>query len=104
MLATLSFRIIVEAELRTRCSLLDRVVIPGNGSTFRLQTSASKASSRALSPRDGAITGIREVVVKRDCERLIVVADLIVVGSLIVVVFFNITWHKGDFGPTVVAR
>jgi hypothetical protein len=25
-------------------------------------------------------------------------------GSLIVVVFFNITWNKGDFGPTVVAR
>jgi hypothetical protein len=30
-LAALSFRIIVEAELRTRCSLLDRVVIPGKG-------------------------------------------------------------------------
>lgn len=40
-LATLSFRIIVDAELRTRCSLLDRDVIPGYGSILRLQTSAN---------------------------------------------------------------
>ncbi len=91
MLATLSFRIIVVAELRTRCSLLDRVVMPGNGKTLRLHTSASKASRRARSPREGASTGVREFVVNSDCERLIGRLDVDVDVSFRLVVFFSMT-------------
>jgi hypothetical protein len=66
ILATLSLRIIVEAEVRTRCSLRDRAVIPGKGRILRLQTSESCASRRARSPRGGANIGILEVVVRSD--------------------------------------
>jgi hypothetical protein len=89
MLATLNFRIIVEAELRTRFSLLARLVIPGNGRMLRLQTSASKDSSRARSFRDGARIGILELVVKSDWDRLIGKLDMAMDGSLNVVVFFS---------------
>ena len=104
ILATLSFRFMAEAELRTKYSLLDRFVIPGNGRADLLQTSASKASRRARSPRPGERTGILEFVVKRDCERLIGDTAPAVDGSFNKVVFFSITWHKEDLGPTVVAR
>lgn len=70
MLATLSLRIIDDADVRTKCSLLDRVVMPGNGSTSRLHTSDKSASSLARSLRVGARTGILDVVVSRDCDRL----------------------------------
>lgn len=66
MLATLNLRIIDDAEALTMCSLLDRFVMPGNGRISRLQTSDKRASSRARSPRDGASTGIRVLVVSSD--------------------------------------
>ena len=66
MLTTLNFRIMDDADARTSCSLLDRVVIPGKGSTSLVQTSDRRASSRALSPREGASTGIRLFVVSSD--------------------------------------
>ena len=91
MLATLSFLFIAEAELRTKCSLLDRFVMPGKGSTVRLQTSARRASRRARSPRAGARTGILAFVVRSDCERLIGVPGPALDGSRTVVVFFSIT-------------
>jgi len=59
MLVTLNFLITVDADARTRLSLRARAVMPGNGSTSRLQTSANSASKRALSLRAGASTGIR---------------------------------------------
>lgn len=71
MLATLSLRMTDEADARTRCSLRDRAVIPGKGRTSLVHTSESSASSRARSAREGARTGIRLLVVRRDCERLI---------------------------------
>ena len=83
--------------------------MPGNGSTSLLQTSLSSASSLARSPRGGASTGSREVV-SSDCERLIdVVAavdgdDELLDESFSTHVFLRITWQRGDFGPTVVAR
>lgn len=105
MLATLNFRITVLAELRTRCSLRDLLFMLGNGSTSRLQMSDIKVSSRALSPRGGAITGMRGfAVVSNDCERLIDELEVPSEPSRITLVFLRITWHKGDFGPTVVAR
>lgn len=91
MLATLSFRIIVDAEVRTSCSLLDRFVMPGNGRICRLQTSESWASRRARSPRGGAKIGILELVVKRDCDRLSGESGAVLVDSLIVMVFFTMT-------------
>lgn len=90
-LATLSFRIIVDAELRTRCSLLDRDVIPGYGSVLRLQTSANSISRRARSARGGARIGIREFVVRSDCERLIDGGRFVDVVSLAALVFLRIT-------------
>ena len=66
MLATLSFLIIDVADALTRCSLLDRAVIPGNGRMSRVHTSDRRASSRALSPRDGAMTGTRLFMVDKD--------------------------------------
>lgn len=105
MLATLSFLITVDAEARTRCSLRARVVMPGKGRTSRLQTSASSASRRARWLRAGDSTEIRACVARRDCERLMVkAAEALQVGSRTMLVFFSTTWHRGDFGPTVVAR
>ena len=75
MLVTLSLRIIDCADVRIICSLRARVVIPGKGRTSRVHTSESKASSLALSPRDGASTGIRPLVARRDCVRLMVGFD-----------------------------
>lgn len=69
-LATLSFLITVDAELRTKFSPRDFTVILGNGRTSLLHTSDRSASSRALSPLAGARTGIRVVVVNKECERL----------------------------------
>jgi len=66
MLATLSFLIIEVADRLTEWSLLYRAVIPGNGRMSRVHTSDRRASSRALSPRDGARTGIRLFVVDKD--------------------------------------
>lgn len=66
MLTTLSFRIMDDAEALTSCSLRDRAVIPGKGRMSRVQTSDSRASSRARSSRDGARTGSRVLVVRRD--------------------------------------
>lgn len=104
MFATLSLRMTVVAELRTRCSLLDRLLMPGNGRTSRLHTSASKDSMRARSPREGAKTGTLELVVNRDCDRFIGrLDDGVDVSFKVVVVFFSMTWHRADFGPTVVA-
>lgn len=102
MLVTLSLRIIDCAELRIICSLRARVVIPGKGRTSRDHTSESRASSLALSPRDGASTGIRPLVARRDCDRLMVVLDEDV-ASFSTLVFLTTTWQSGVFGPTVVA-
>lgn len=66
----LNLRIIDEADALTGWSLLGRAVIPGNGRTSRVQVSDRRASSRALSAREGAKTGIRLFVVKRDCDLL----------------------------------
>jgi hypothetical protein len=75
-LATLSFLITVDAELRTKFSPRDFTVILGNGRTSLLHTSDKSASSRALSPLGGARTGIRVAVVNTECERLTaIVAD-----------------------------
>jgi len=104
MLATLSLRIIEDADVRTMCSLRARLVMPGNGSMSRLQTSESSASSRARSPLEGASTGIRVFVVSSDWDRLIGKAVGPVAASFRTLVFLSMTWHRGDFGPTVVAR
>lgn len=104
MLATLSLRIMELADAFTRYSLLDRAVIPGNGRMSRVQTSESSASSRALSPREGARIGIRLLVVSRDMERLMGEPDAETGASRTTLVFLRITWHKGVLGPTVVAR
>lgn len=104
MLTALSLRITEDADARTSCSLLDRVGIPGKGNTSLVQTSAKRASSRALSARDGISTGIRLLVVKRDCDLLIREPWLGVEVSFTALVFFKMTWHKGVLGPTVVAR
>lgn len=104
MLATLSLRIMEEAEERTKCSPRALVVMPGNGNTSRLHTSVSKASRRARSLRGGARTGTR-CVASRDWERFMVrIVEPSLVASRAALVFFRITWHNGDFGPTVVAR
>lgn len=102
MLVTLSLRIMECADVRMRCSFRARTVSPGNGRISRVHTSESSASSRALSPRDGASTGTRPLVASRDCERLIVtfVEDWISFSRL---VFRRMTLHKGDFGLTVIA-
>jgi hypothetical protein len=93
MLTALSLRIIDDADARTRCSLLDRAVIPGKGRTSRVQTSESRASSRARSARAGASTGTRLLVVSNDCDRLIGVLLLEIVGpSLAALVFLRMTW------------
>lgn len=92
MLTTLSFRMTEEAEDRTRCSLLDRAVIPGKGRMSRVQTSDRSASSRALSPRAGASTGTRAVVDSKDGERLIgELAPALEDISFMTLVFFKIT-------------
>ena len=104
MLATLSLRITEDAEDRTRCSLRARTVIPGKGRTSRVHTSERRASRRARSPRDGARTGMREFVVSRDCDLLMDDFEADTVASLSTLVFFRMTWHSGDLGPTVVAR
>lgn len=103
MLATLSFRIMADVPLRTRCSLRVREPMPGNGSTFRLHTSASEASKRARSFREGVKIGILVFVVNSDCDRLI--GGLVPGGgtSFTALVFLMMTWHRGDLGPTVVA-
>jgi hypothetical protein len=104
MLATLSLRIIDEAEERTRCSLRALVVMPGNGSESRLHTSVIKASSRARSLRGGASMGTRCVAIK-ERERLMErTAEPSLPVSRTALVFFTMTWHNGDLGPTVVAR
>lgn len=102
MLVTLSLRIIECADVRMRCSFRARTVSPGNGRVSRDHTSERSASSRALSPRDGASTGTRPLVASRDCERLIVVFvnDC---GSFWRLVFRRMTLHKGDLGLTVIA-
>ena len=102
MLTALSLRIMDDAEARTRCSLLERAVIPGKGSTSRVQTSARSASSRARSARAGASTGVRELVVRSDCDLLI--DDWVAVGPSLAAVFLRMTWQSGDLGPMVVAR
>ena len=104
MLVTLNFRIMDDAEERTACSLLARAVMPGKGRTSRVQTSDTRASSRARSPGEGARTGTRPVVASNDCERLIEVDGVLIVGSFSMVVFFKMICDNGDFGPTVVAR
>jgi hypothetical protein len=76
MLATLSFLIIELADARTRCSFRARPLIPGKGRTSRLQTSESRASSRILSARGGAKTGMR-LDARRDCDRLIEALDVL---------------------------
>lgn len=103
MLTTLSLRITDDAEARTSCSLLDRVVIPGNGKTSLVQTSERRASSRARSAREGASTGIR-LFVKSDCDLLIWDPRLDADASFATLVFFRTTWQSGDLDPTVVAR
>lgn len=65
-LATLSFLMTVDAELRTRFSPRDFTVILGNGRTSLLHTSDRSASSRALSPLGGASTGILIVVANKE--------------------------------------
>lgn len=65
-LATLSFLITVDAELRTKFSPRDFTVILGNGRTSLLHTSDRSASSRALSPLGGASTGILVVVANKE--------------------------------------
>lgn len=102
MLVTLSLRIIECADVRIRCSFRARTVIPGNGKISRVHTSERSASSRALSPRDGASTGTRPLEASRDCERLIAVfvKDC---ASFSRLVFRRMTLHKGDFGLTVIA-
>lgn len=102
MLVTLSLRIIDCAEVRIICSLRARVVIPGKGRDSRVHTSESKASSLALSPRDGASTGIRPLVARRDCVRLMAGLEEETV-SFSTLVFRTTTWQSGVFGPTVVA-
>lgn len=102
MLVTLSLRIIECADVRMRCSFRALTVIPGNGRISRVQTSDSSASSRALSPRDGASTGTRPLVASRDCERLIT-ALTGACTSFSRLVLRTTTLHKGDFGLTVVA-
>lgn len=104
MLATLNLRIIVLAELRTRCSLRDLPVMLGNGSTSRLQMSDISASSRALSALGGAMMGIRGFVSSKDCDRLMTAPEAVSELSRMTLVFFKMTWHNGDLGPTVVAR
>ena len=106
MLTTLSLRMTDDADARTRCSLLDRAVIPGKGRMSRVHTSESSASSRARSPREGASTGIRAVVVRSDWERLICepTPELLWGASLMTLVFLRMTWQRGDLGLTVVAR
>jgi hypothetical protein len=90
MLTALSLRIIEDAEARTRCSLRDRAVIPGKGSTSRVQTSERRASSRARSARAGASTGVRVVVVSSDCDLLIDWLDAD--RSWAALVFLRMTW------------
>lgn len=93
MLTALSLRIMDDADDRTRCSLLDRAVIPGKGRISRVQTSESRASRRARSARAGARTGTRLLVVSSDCDRLIWVLLPAVVGpSLAALVFLRMTW------------
>jgi hypothetical protein len=87
----LSLRIINDADARTRCSLLDRAVIPGNGNTSRVQTSDKRASTRALSAREGARTGIRLFVVKSDCDLFIREAGPEAGDSFSALVFFRMT-------------
>lgn len=105
MLVALSFLIIEDADDLTKCSPLGRAVIPGNGRTLRVHTSDKRASSRALSPRDGARTGMRLLVVDSDCDRLMVILDVVESTVLFTsLVLLRMTWHRGDFDPTVVAR
>jgi len=102
ILATLSILIIELAEALTRCSLLILPVIPGKGRISRVQTSDNKFSSRTLSARGGASTGIR-LVVRRDWDLFMLVDEADWEISFKVVVFLISTWHSDDFGPTVVA-
>lgn len=102
MLATLSLRITECADVRMRCSFRARTVIPGKGSTSRVHTSDSNASSRALSPRDGANIGTRPLVASRDCERLMLALteDRASFSTLVLRIM---TLHNGDLGLTVIA-
>lgn len=90
MLATLSFLIIEDAEERTRCSPLLRPVIAGYGRMCLVQTSASSLSSRILSLREGARTGMR-FVVSSDWDLLIAVCEDEVEASFNALVFLMIT-------------
>jgi hypothetical protein len=91
MLTTLSFRITDDADARTSCSLLERAVIPGKGKMSLVQTSDKRASSRALSAREGASTGMRLFVVRSDCDLLIWEPWREVEASLTTLVFFSMT-------------
>jgi hypothetical protein len=71
MLATLSFLIIVDADVLTICSFRGLSDIPGYGKISRLQTCVKSVSRRILSFRVGANTGTLVFVVRRDCDRLI---------------------------------
>lgn len=103
MLVTLSLRIMECADERIRCSFRARAVMPGKGKISRVQTSDNSASNLALSALGGVSTGTRPLVARRDWERLIVAfADDKMSFSR--VVFRRIMLHKGDLGPTVVAR
>jgi hypothetical protein len=102
MLTALNFFITDEAEERTRCSLRDLAVIPGSGSTSRLQTSDNRASILDRSARSGARTGMRWLAAN-DCDRMI--DDEPGCGaSLMTQVFLRITCEILDLGPMVVAR
>lgn len=70
ILVALSLRIIECADVRIRRSFRALAVIPGKGSVSRDHTSASSASTRALSARAGAKTVARPLVASKDCERL----------------------------------
>ncbi|KAG5944182.1 hypothetical protein E4U53_006922 [Claviceps sorghi] len=70
ILITLSFRMTVEADVRTNFSLRIRVETPGKGKISRLQTSASSVSNRARSILGGDRTDTRDFVDNSDCERL----------------------------------
>ncbi len=73
--------------------------MPGKGSTSRVQTSARRVSSRILSAREGASTGMR-FVVRSDWDLFIEARDA---DSLKALVFLMMTWQSPDSGPTVVA-
>lgn len=102
MLATLSFRITVDADDLTKLSDRDRGPIPGNGRASRVHTSDKRTSSLVLSLLGGARTGTR--VAKTDWERF-TAADTDVPAALFFVaqVFLTTTCDDGAFEPSVAA-